>query len=77
MRTPNPHPPNAVLTRAPACLPSICSSLVSLFGSSSSAKAINYSHLAQQASTVMAAAQKGDYSGCMPLLGVRGPGGMR
>ncbi|PRW33622.1 metacaspase type II [Chlorella sorokiniana] len=47
----------------------IRSSLVSLFGNASSAKAINYSQMAKQASTVMAAAQKGDYSGCLPLLG--------
>ena len=57
--------------------PSFRSSLVSLFGNSSSAKAINYSAMAKQASTVMAAAQKGDYSGCLPLLGVSSlaPGG--
>ena len=52
------------------CPPPACSSLVSLFGSSSSAKAINYSQMASQASAAFAAAQKGDYSRCLPLLGV-------
>ncbi|KAL4436715.1 hypothetical protein ABPG75_003854 [Micractinium tetrahymenae] len=46
----------------------IRSSLVSLFGSSSSRKAVNYSQLAQQASAAYAGFQKGNYSACMPFL---------
>lgn len=57
-----PHPP-PFATR---------SSLVSLFGNSSSRKAVNYSQLAQQASAAYAGLQKGNYSACMPFLKVRG-----
>lgn len=51
------------------------SSMVSLYGNDSSAKAINYSALAKQASHALQGARKGNYSGCVPLLKVRAAAG--
>ncbi|GAB4818146.1 hypothetical protein N2152v2_005192 [Parachlorella kessleri] len=46
----------------------IRSSMVSLFGNNASAKAVNYTQLAQQGMAAFKAAQQGNYASCMPFL---------